>query len=46
MKGGERRKVAQMKGFEPSEYYIFGGLANRCTKPLCDICVYKFLSNL
>ncbi len=33
-----RRRVAEREGFEPSEQVTpLGGLANRCTRPLCDL---------
>src|SRR4029077_2854877 len=33
-----RNDVAEREGFEPSEQVTpLGGLANRCTRPLCDL---------
>ena len=33
-----RNGVAEREGFEPSEQVTpLGGLANRCTRPLCDL---------
>ena len=35
--------VAEREGFEPSEQVTpLGGLANRCTRPLCDLSTLDF----
>ena len=36
----DRRDLAEREGFEPSKQVTpLGGLANRCTRPLCDLSV-------